>query len=401
MKYPLMLFAAVVVLLNACKTETTDTPTQTIQIGGLFSLTGSWSGLGLTSKEAIKIAVDDVNAYMSSINSSYRFSTQVSDTKLDTGLALQALMDLNTKQQIKYFIGPQSSAEMGALKAYAEANKLLLVSQGSTASSLSLPGDALFRFCPGDAVEGAAMAKSIFQEGKRNIITLSRDDAGNKGLQNVVGSTFTSLGGTVTALTPYATNTSDFSSLIATLKQTIQTQLSTKDSSEIGVYIASFDELKDLFEQANNEPVLSKVKWYGGDGIALSSVITGSATASAFAAKTSFYAPVYGLPAAAKPELNDIKALIKSRSGMDADAYSLAVYDAVWVIALTIQKQTYDKSDFEAFKSSFMSTANSYNGLTGTMTLNANGDRSTGTFDYYGIVFENNQFIWKFVGKSE
>lgn len=391
---------AFAILLAACtKTETEPTPTQTIQVGGLFSLTGNWSSLGQTSKAAMNIAVTDVNNYLSSINSPYRFSANIFDTKLDTSLALSSITNGFTNQQIRYFIGPQSSAELGAIKSFADANNILVVSQGSTASSLSIANDALFRFCPGDAVEGAAIARSIYKEGKRHLITLSRDDAGNKGLQTSTGAVFTTQGGTVEALTPYAISTTDFSSVLNALKQQLTTKLASVDSSQIGVYIASFDECALLFEQAALDPIFSKVNWYGGDGVVLSSALTSNSQAAAFASKVKFFAPTYGLPANAKPDLASIQAEIKTATGLDADAYALAVYDAVWVLAKTLN--TKQSSDFNTLKTDFTNTANSYDGLTGMLSLNANGDRSTGTFDYYSIVFENNQFIWKFSGKSE
>ena len=391
---------AVVILFASCKKEApSKVPVQTIKVGGLYSLTGNWSSLGLTSKAAMNIAVTDVNNYLSSISSQYRFSASIFDTKLDTALALSSITNAFNNEQIRYFIGPQSSAELGAIKNFANTNNILVVSQGSTASSLSIPNDALFRFCPGDAVEGSAMAKSIYKEGKRHLITLSRDDAGNKGLQTSTGAVFTTQGGTIEALTPYAISTTDFSSVLTNLKQKLTAKLSSTDSSQIGVYIASFDEGALLFAQASADPIFSKVNWYGGDGVVLSSAFTTSTQAAAFAAKVKFFAPTYGLPASAKPELASIKAEIKAATGLDADAYALAVYDAMWVLAKTISNN--QSSDFSAFKTNFSNTANTYDGLTGLLSLNTNGDRSTGTFDYYSIVFENNQFIWKFTGKSE
>jgi len=386
--------------ISSCKTDPVETtPTQTIQVGGLFSLSGNWSSLGLTSKVAMNIAVSDVNNYLSSISSPYRFSANIFDTKLDTALALSAITNGFNNQQIRYFIGPQSSAELGTIKNFADSNNILVISQGSTASSLAIANDAIFRFCPGDAVEGSAIARTIYKEGKRHLMTLSRDDAGNKGLQTATGAVFTTQGGTVEALTPYPINTTDFSSVLANLKQQLKSKLSSADSSQIGIYIASFDECALLFKQASSDPIFSKVNWYGGDGVFLSSALTSDIQAAAFASKVKFFAPTYGLPSIAKPDLASIQAEIKAATGLDADAYALAVYDAVWVLAKTIT--TKQSSDFSTFKTDFTNTANNYDGLTGMLSLNANGDRSTGTFDYYGIVFENNQFIWKFSGKSE
>ena len=396
-----ILSACLILLFTACKKESTNNiETETIQIAGLFSLTGNWSSLGITSQEAMNLAVIDINSYLESQNSKYRFSSLVYDTKLDTSLAKSAIEKAFTDNKIKYFIGPQSSAELAAVRAYANANNLLIVSQGSTASSLAIANDAVFRFCPGDAVEGAAMANSIFSAGKRKLITVARDDAGNKGLQQSVGTNFSSIGGQTIAVTPYAIGMTDFSAVLADIKQKLITNLATTDSNSVGIYLASFDECKDLFEQASVDPIFSKVKWYGGDGIVLDPALISSNKAAAFAAKVNFFAPNYGIPATPNPKLDAIVAAIKSKTSIDIDAYGLATYDAMWVIAKTIVENQNALSDFSLFKTSFNKTSNAYTGLTGSLALNANGDRATGTFDYYGIVFENNVYKWKLVGKS-
>jgi len=393
--------ACLILMLSACKKENTSTiETETIQIAGLFSLTGNWSSLGITSQEAMNIATSDINTYLESNGSKYRFSSSVYDTKLDTLLAKSAIEKAFIDSKIKYFIGPQSSAELAAVRAYANANNLLVVSQGSTASSLAIANDAVFRFCPGDAVEGAAMANSIFLAGKRKLITVARDDAGNKGLQQSVGTNFSSIGGQTTAVTPYATGMTDFSSVLADIKQKLLSNLAATDSNSVGLYLASFDECKELFEQASLDPIFSKVKWYGGDGIVLSPTLISSNKAAAFAAKVNFFAPNYGIPATPNPKLDAIVAAVKSKTSIDIDAYGLATYDAMWVIAKTIVENQNALSDFGLFKTSFNKTSNAYNGLTGSLALNSNGDRSSGTFDYYGIVFENNVYTWKLVGKS-
>ena len=400
-KYLSYLAFALTLLISSCKKDpVSETKTETIQIAGLFSLTGNWSSLGITSQEAMNIARTDINAYLENNGSKYRFSTSVYDTKLDTLLAKSSIEKAYTENKIKYFIGPQSSAEVAAVRAYANSNNLLVVSQGSTASSLALPNDALFRFCPGDAVEGAAMANSIFAAGKRKIITVARDDAGNKGLQQSVATNFSNLGGQVDAVAPYNTGITDFSTVLADIKQKLIAKNVATDSSSIGIYLASFDECKDLFEQASNDPIFSQVKWYGGDGVVLSPALISSNKAAAFAAKVNFFAPNYGIPATTNPKLDAIVAAVKSKTTLDIDAYGLAVYDAMWVIAKTIVENQQAVNEFNLFKTSFYNTSNAYTGLTGSLSLNANGDRSSGTFDYFGIVFENNVYTWKLVGKS-
>ena len=47
---------------------------------------------------------------------------------------------------MKLIIGPQSSSELAAIMDAANQRGVLVVSQGSTASSLGIPNDMIFRF---------------------------------------------------------------------------------------------------------------------------------------------------------------------------------------------------------------------------------------------------------------
>ena len=68
------------------------------------------------------------------------------------------------------------------IKPFADAHNILVISQGSTASSLAVPGDNIFRFCPNDRREAEALVALLQHDGIRAIVPLWRNDAGNNGL---------------------------------------------------------------------------------------------------------------------------------------------------------------------------------------------------------------------------
>ena len=331
--------------------------------------------------------------------SSYRFSMSVYDTKLDTALAKSSIKEAFDKN-IHSFIGPQSSSELGSIRSFANANNILVVSQGSTASSLAIADDAIFRFCPGDVVEGKALAQTIYAEGIRSLITLARNDLGNKGLQNAVGLSFSGLGGDVDPISPYNTNLSDFSPVLTILKSKLAQLTLNKGVDQVGVYLASFDECAAMFEQASADPAFSSVRWFGGDGVVFSNALISSSKAASFAELTHFFVPNFGLPQQVNPKLAAVEADIKIKTGSDPDAYALSVYDATWVIAKSEAAFPNSSADFATLKSVFLAEADRYYGITGPTVLNAAGDRSVGSFDYWGIVTENGVFKWKLMGKS-
>jgi ABC-type branched-subunit amino acid transport system substrate-binding protein len=78
----------------------------------------------------------------------------------------------------------------------------------------------------------------------------------------------------------------------------------------------------------------------------------------------------------------------------------LAAYDAVWVIAKTATAMPVTNTSYDLTKKVFNVESSKYFGITGPVLLNAAGDRSSGSFDYWGIVLEGGSYKWKLVGKS-
>ena len=87
-------------------------------LGGLFSLTGNWSSLGTASQAAMEVGIEDVNAYLAEGNTGMQFTASIKDTKLDPPTALTAITALKDAG-VEVVLGPQSSAEVAAIKSYA------------------------------------------------------------------------------------------------------------------------------------------------------------------------------------------------------------------------------------------------------------------------------------------
>jgi branched-chain amino acid transport system substrate-binding protein len=352
-----------------------------VVLGGVFSLTGNWSSLGVTSKAAMELAVEDVNAYASGRGVTFR--ADIRDTKLDPAAALAAAQSLRAAGA-QVVIGPQSSAELAVLKPWVDANPLLVVSQSSTAGSLAVAGDRIFRFTPADSLEGVAVSALMWDDGIRAVVPAWRADAGNQGLHAATAARFAALGGTVSAGVEYAATATAFAATVATLGTQVRQALATRPASQVAVYLAGFDEVADVFAAAAADPVLASVRWYGTDGIAQSPVLLARPAAAAFARTVGFPTPVFGLDPSAQEKWQPLAARIQARAGAAPDAFALAVYDAVWVAA-----QAYLASPGEvgvdSLASRFVQAAGSYYGATGWTSLNAAGDRRYANFDFWAV----------------
>jgi branched-chain amino acid transport system substrate-binding protein len=351
-----------------------------VTIGGVFSLAGNWSSLGVTSKAALELAVEDVNAYTA--GRGIHFHADVRDTKLDPATALAAVQALRA-QGVRVVIGPQSSAELAAIKPYVDANPMLVVSQSSTAGSLAIAGDNILRFTPSDTLEGVAISALMWNDGIRAVVPAWRADAGNQGLHHATAASFGAAGGQVSSGVEYATTTTDFAATISAIHAQVQQALASHSPSQVGVYLAGFDEVAALFAAAAGDPLLKSVRWYGSDGVALSTALLTPASA-AFAQQAGFPSPVFGLDPSASGKWQPVAARIKARSGTDPDAFALAVYDAVWVAA-EAYLATPANVDVPTLRDRFVTAAGSYYGTTGWTMLNAAGDRAVADFDFWAI----------------
>ncbi|AIE85363.1 Extracellular ligand-binding receptor [Fimbriimonas ginsengisoli Gsoil 348] len=373
---------------------TTPVPTANeLRIGGLFSLTGNWNTLGKASKAAVELARDDVNAYFASRSIATRVTLFVTDTKL---LPETAAADLNSlvDKQVRYVVGPQSSSEVARLKATADSSGTLLISQGSTASSLSIADDNVFRMVPDDVREAKALVALARADGIQALIPVARDDAGNGGLFTSVSARFSDVGGEVAAGIRYGANETDFTATLNSVRAAIVALRATHTDAQIGVYLAGFDEDAQILALAQADPTLSAVKWYGSDGVVSSAALSSNAGSAAFMSQHGFPNPIFGLDDSAVGTWSPVAQRIKAKSGVDPDAFALSAYDAVWLAALSYQAAGGSAATATDRRNSLFATASTYTGVTGPTKFDASGDRNDGNFDFWSVGGSAGSYRW-------
>ena len=377
----------VVLVLALCVAACSDDSTAPagsdhLVVGALLSLTGPGRTLGQTSEAALHLAADDLNAQLSGEGSPTRVSVRVEDTGLDPAQALDRLKTL-AGEGVRIFVGPQSSSEVAALKPFADSAGVILLSQGSTASSLSIPDDNVFRLVPDDSHEGKAVVALLAEDGIRTVVPLWREDAGNQGLHDAVAAQFQAQGGTVTAGDHYAPGTADFSARLQAIKSQLADAVAANGAGTVAVYLAAFEESATIFAQASADPAFAQVRWYGGDGTVQSAAVVADPTSAAFAAATAFRAPTYGLGDQLLQEDAELIGTIADRSGLPPDAFTLAAYDALHVA--TLAYAAVGLGNIEAYRSRLLTQAAAYTGATGPAELNAAGDRAVGDYEFYQV----------------
>jgi branched-chain amino acid transport system substrate-binding protein len=366
------------------------TATTVIRIGALLSLTGDGASLGTSSAAALDLAVRDINLELDTLRTPYHLDSDIEDTRLTATIAAEKIQALHTRGA-QIIIGPQSSAEAAAVLPYANEHHIIVISQGSTASTLAIPNDHLFRLAPNDKLEGAAQAALMQADGIDTIVPMWRADAGNTGLHDSTKRSFEALGGTMLPGVSYDPATVNFTTQVAALGTAVRSVRNTRPTAHIAVYLASFEEAVDIIRLARLDTDLASIRWYGGDGVTQSRALLADASVAAFAVATGFTAPNVGLDETTRDQWQPISDEIRARTGFTPDAYALSVYDAAWVAVLSAIEVDNDAS---RLRESFARNVQRYWGLTGPTALDPAGDRKFANFDFWTIRDTNGTPDW-------
>jgi len=369
----------------------------TIPVGALLSLTGSGASSGQSSQVSIGFAQQDINTWLSSINKNVRISIIYADTKTDTAEALTQLR-IFCDRGIRLVIGPYSSAEVAAIKPFADLHGILIVSPSSVAVSLAIPDDNIFRFVSCDVIQGQAMTTMLLADSIRAIAPLIRNDVWGNDLLGSTTSDYSAKGGTIAQAEKYDPKATDFSATLAHLNTTVGNLLGPINPDQAAVYLCSFGEGSNILSIAGNYPQLKKVPWYGSSAFAQNASLIADTAAAGFAYAHLLPCPVYGLDEEARGKWQPLQERISAVIGRNPEVYALTAYDAVWV-GLKTYLVTGSRPEIETFKFAFVQEASNYFGASGNTTLDANGDRAYGNYDFWAVNHNPSGYFWQIVAK--
>ncbi|MFL5827351.1 MAG: ABC transporter substrate-binding protein [Thermoleophilaceae bacterium] len=358
-----------------------------ITVGALLDLRSGWTSLGRASEVTLRLAAADANHRFAASRVPTRVRLKVVDVRGDPARARRELRRL-AAQGVRLVIGPQASSEVRAVRTAADSLGVVTISQGSTAHSLAIARDNVFRFVPDDVREGEAVVALLAKDRIDAIVPVWRNDAGNAGLAISVRRQFEKAGGSVTRGIRYGTGVSDFTPVVGEL----HTQVSALGAARAAVYLAAFDEAAQLFDAASRDPLLASLPWYGSDGVALTPRLLQDPVAARFAAGVGYPNPTLGLDAAAIRRSRRLVARVRAKLGSNPDAFALTAYDALRIAAASIRAAGVD--DVRGLKRALVQTAHGYTGVSGRLLLNAAGDRAFGSYDFWSVCLPGGRPVW-------
>ncbi len=366
--------------------------TGTFTIGNLQDLSSSLAGQGQDDQATSGFAIQDINAWIQTtpLAGKVVFQQNLQDYKQDNTLTATILNSFYTAG-IRVTIGPLNSGTAGAMLPYADSHQIVMISPSSTAPTLALPGDYLFRTPPSDNFQGLADAAELKQSGVQSVVIVYRNDDYGAGLANSTASNFEAVGGNVKAQIPYDPTNPNFIAVLGSVNDAYTSAVSQYGATHVGLYFVMFDEFAQLATQAaSNYPNLlnSPLPWFGVDGEGNEAPIVNS-TYSATTVKTRLVASYPGFTAS--PLTQSICARQLAARGTLCTGYTLGTYDDIWLAALAILYCA-PATDFKAVQSGpcmqqvLPSIAAGYMGATGVTLLNTGGDRLYASYQFFCIV---------------
>ncbi len=392
-----LLFAIIIaVVLISCSdnnNEPSEDPNE-IKIGVLLGITGNGASNAEETKEALQIALDEINSHFRTLGKDLKFKLVIEDTKTDTIICLEKLKSFKEKK-IKFVIGPYTSAELAAIKDYANQNEMLLLSHSAVAISLAIPNDNIFRLAPSDSLQAKAMVKMFNQSGINTIVSLLRNDLWGTELNSATKKLFIQQGGQANHTISFGpNNTFGFEDIVGLADNHVNGLRYYFNELEIGCYFLSMDEGVKYLRLVKNFDNLKQVRWFGGSAFAMNKQVLQDADAAEFCYHSSFVCPIFALDPNAENRWSAIKNLIKSKIGREPSAYSINAYDALYLYSLAYDYAGKD-ADFATLKQAFITKSNNYPGASGSIKFDGNGDRTDVNYEFWGIGKNENQYFWQ------
>ncbi len=418
-------------------------PDHTPKVCLILPTTGGLGVIGVDEIRGATVALKQANAILAAGTTGIQFAIPPpsEDSGTTQSQANAGWKLLHNVAGCEATVGAAGSGETSGFLTDANNAKVPTISPSSTAASLAIAGDMLFRTPGNDLVQAPALAAWVYSLGIRHVGVITRQDPYGTGIRDGFATAFTALSGAEVANT--AVTTYDPSSISAaqaatsTLNGQIHTFLMTHAANTVGVVIIAFeDDGNAILDKARTEVDLPTVLWIGTDGIGGSNAFiplnqcgsgcgSGSVAVASFMGKTvnitgTFAtSPVLAAGGAQMDNLAYNGTVVPKRvGGVDSGIVNLTgtgfhavygltpqpywdyAYDAAVIEMLAILKaNSYVGTDIAA---QIIPVANATIGATGLLSLAASGDRALQHYIYYGYKWDGTNstccFSWDFSG---
>ena len=321
-----------------------------ILIGEYGSLTGTTATFGISTKNGIEMALDEVNQSGGLLGKTVRVI--VEDDQGRPEEAQTVVTKLITRNRVVAILGEVASSRTLAAAPVAQQAGIPMVSPSSTNPAVTEVGDFIFRVCFIDPFQGFVMAKFAAHSLQLTDIAVLRDIKNDYsvGLADVFVENFVALGGMIVADEGYSEGDTDFSAQLTSIRaRRPQAIFAPGYYTEVGLIAR---QAKSLGIEA---PLL------GGDSPSLIEIGGEALEGSYFSNHYSVDDP--------SPAIQKFVSDYRARYGQTPDALAGLGYDAAQILFDAIQRA--GSTDPVAIRDALAQTKD-FAGVTGVTTLDEN-----------------------------
>ena len=322
-----------------------------IVIGGLAPLTGSVAQYGVAVDNAVKMAVDDINAKGGLLGKRIKYIPY--DEQGDPTEATNAYTRLVDQDKIVALIGDVTSAPCEAVAQQAARDKLPMITPSGTSEAITTYGENVFRACFIDPYQGQLMASYASKKlnAKTAAILFDNGDPYSSGIADAFEAAAKALGMTITNKEGYASKSTDFNSQLTKIKA------GNPDVLLLPVY---YNDVVLIAKQAKDQGLTATLLGADGwDGVAAQ-----LDAASADVVKNAYFCSQYSA-SSSDPALQNFLKTYKEKYNEEPNMFAVLGYDAMQIMAAAIEKA--GTTDSAAVIKALRET--NYKGLTGTTTF--------------------------------
>jgi len=274
------------------------------------------------------------------------------------------------------------------MKGYSDANNMLLVSCCSSAPSLAIPNDSVYRLVPDDSNQGTALSQLIQHEGIEVLIPIWRADTWGDGLSAAATSSFVQRGGIIDDGVRYFPESPEFSVSTSILAEKVQGYVDEYGKDKVGVLFLGFAEILQFTQSASEHEILDDVRWFGPGANTKEHKLIDDPIGLEFSTNVQFTTVQFAASkitdtGAVNPIYEKVQDHLTETLGTAPNSFVLSSYDAVWIIGLAILET--QSTDVTTIKSVISDIAENYNGAIGPTILNEAGDLAQANYEIWGI----------------
>lgn len=323
-----------------------------VKIGFIGPLTGDYANYGTLCRQAVEMAIDEINAKGGVNGASIKLFAE--DSEGDSQKALAAMEKLSSSDKVCAIIGPVLTGETFSVAERAQAEGIVIITPSASHKDITNVGDYIFRTTPSDGLQGEVAGKYWSQVlGYTKLAVLYAKNDYSQGLYESMSEAFTQDGGQIVAAETFMVGDKDFKTQLTKLKST--------DAQAI--YLPDYTaEMAQILEQAAQlgigKPFLS------GDGF-LSEEI--------YSLAGQYTDGVVYTASARVEESNknkEFKDAYTARWGIGPDSFATNAYDATYILVSVIEKVGTDR---KAIKTG-MEQVKDFEGVNGIINFAPNGD---------------------------